>query len=103
MSVDDAGGELPTVGTEIAGVMEAGVLLENGDTTDAAGSSDEISGCILKRSVGHGKVRDEDGSTGSLLHPRKAIGDPASSIKSCLIWRYVRMSLKGPAISSYSA
>jgi len=54
VSADDAGGELPTVGTEIAGVMEAGVLLENGDTTDAAGSSDEISGRILKRSVGHG-------------------------------------------------
>lgn len=103
MSVDDAGGELPTVGTEIAGVMEAGVLLENGDTTDAAGSSDEISGCILKRSVGHGKVRDEDGPAGSLLHSRKAIGDSVSSIKSCLIWRYVRISLKGPAMSSYSA
>lgn len=62
--------------------MEAGILLENRDVTDAADSGDEIAGGVLERPVGHGEVRDEDGSAGSLLHRRKAIGDPDSSIKA---------------------
>ncbi len=51
MSADDAGGELPAVGAEIAGVMEAGVLIENRDATDTAGSGDEVASGVLERPV----------------------------------------------------
>ena len=77
----DAGRELPAIGAEIAGVMEASILFENGETTDAAGPGDEVAGGVLERPVGHGEVRDQDGSAGSLLHPRKAIEKSGSSIK----------------------
>jgi hypothetical protein len=78
---EDAGRELPAVGAEIAGVMEASILLENGETTDAADPGDEVAGGVLEGPVGHGEVRDQDGSAGSLLHSRKAIENSGSSIK----------------------
>ncbi len=50
MSASDAGGELPTVGAEVAGVVEASVLLDNRHPTDAAGTGDEITRGVLERS-----------------------------------------------------
>jgi len=59
--------------------MEAGILIENRHATDAAGSCDEITSGILKRPIRDGEIRNENGSTGSLLHHKEAIGDPDSS------------------------
>ena len=56
VSVDNAGGELPATGAEVAGVVKASVLLGNRHTTDAAGSCDEIPGGILERPIRNGQV-----------------------------------------------
>ncbi len=50
-SAADAGGELPAVGAEIAGVVEAGVLFGNGHAADAAGTGDKIASGILERPI----------------------------------------------------
>ena len=49
--MNDAGRVLPAVGTEIASIMEAGVLLENRHTTHTAGPGDEVARGVLERPV----------------------------------------------------
>ncbi len=78
-SAAESAGELPAVRTEIACRVKTRFLLADGDLTHAAGARDEILSSVLERPLGSEEIADEHGSTGSLFHPRKAIGEPDSA------------------------
>jgi hypothetical protein len=73
-STPEATGELPAVGTEVAGRVEPGILFADDDVANTAGVSDEVARSLLEGSLRREEVGHEDGSTGSLFHDAKAIG-----------------------------